>query len=88
MVITDNLLAIISGEILGENPAVGANEDDWDYFDVATFDDSWGGVDGSGEKGSCYNGEDLHVFWSWGEMRNFFERRFFFFGLLYMEKVE
>lgn len=55
LVITDNLQTIVNGEILGERPA-GANEDDWDWYEVASFD-----IDGGGEKGSCYNGEDLHV---------------------------
>lgn len=77
MIITDFLYATVGGEILDEMRVGGANEVDFDWYGVASFDKSWSGVGHGREKSSCCNGEDLHVDWSW-ERLEFFERGIFF----------
>ena len=77
MIVTDFLYASVGGEILEVVRAGGANEVNSDWFGVASFDKSWGGVGDAREKSSCCNSEDLHVDWSlkgW----EFFERGIFF----------
>lgn len=54
----------------------GANEVDFDWCDVASFDKSRGSVGDGREKGSCCNGEDLHVDWILGEMGIFLKEGF------------
>ena len=75
MIITDCVYDIVGGERLDEMRAGGANEVDVDWCDVASFDKSRGSVGDGREKGSCCNGEDLHVDWIW-ERWGFFERGF------------
>lgn len=72
LIFTDCLYGIVGWEKLGERSNFGANEDDFDCG-ATSSEKSWGGVGDGGKKGSCWNGEDLHVVWSWPSLGVFWE---------------